>query len=332
MSRIRNARLLAGTALLALGAAACVPETPAPTTVVPETTTTLPTETTTTLAPTTTVAPTTTIATPVFTPAATFTATTDLAQVGSTVTVTGSGFDPSKLTPQGTPANQAVAGVYVAIGTGNGPVPTSYTSAKYIRPSGPEVETASGARLNADGTFSATIATPPVFAGQGQAVNCYLEACKVFVWSAHTGTVPEWTFSSAVSFAAPTTPQVAVSKAANIANAGETVTVKGVGFAAESPGIYVGQVPWTAATAPAGWNLDASKWGDTKFLPFGTFGAHGSFTTTIAVAATIGADSANCAVTPAACSIATVRAHGRPDLTPSQTVFTPVSLVAAPAA
>ena len=314
----RGALGAAGVAVAAV-AVACVPPAPDD-----------PASTTTEQPTTTTEAPTTTSTTvPVLTPAVTFSTTADLAQVGSSVTVTGSGFDPALLTPAGTPANQAVAGIYVALGIGAGPVPTAYTSAKYIRPTGPSPETASGAKLNADGTFSATIATHALFAGQNQAVNCYIDACKVFVWSAHTGTVAEWTFSTPATFAAPTTKQVVVSKTTGLARTGETVTVTGAGFPASAPGIYVGQVPWTETSAPAGWNLDAARWGATKFLPYPSgLSATGTFRTTIDVTALIGSSATDCGAAGNGCSIATVKAHGQSDPSGSFTTWTPISFPA----
>jgi hypothetical protein len=328
----RTVRATLGTLILAVAAVTAACTAPAPgdgtTTTAPTTTTEAPT--TTTEAPTTTTTTSTTL--PVLTPAVTFSSATGLGQTGSTVTITGTGFDPSLLTPPGTPANQAVAGIYVALGIGAGPVPTAYTSAKYVRPTGPSPETASGARLEPDGSFSATIATPALFVGQNQAVNCYIDECKVFVWSAHTGTVAAWTFSTPATFAPATSKQVVVSKATNLARAGETVTVTGAGFAATAPGIYVGQVPWTEATAPAGWNLDAAQWGNTKFLPFPSgLSAAGTFRTTIDAAAVIGSSSTDCGGAGNACSIATVKAHGQSDPAGALTSWTPITF-AAPAA
>ncbi len=295
-------RTAIGALLVTVAAAACAPDTP------PATTTTTSTTATTV---------------PVYTPAVTFSATTDLAQTGSTVTINGEGFDPALI-------NASVPGVYVAIGIGDGAVPTAYTSAKYIRPNGPDPETTSGAKLQTDGTFSATISTPALFAGQGQAVNCYLDACKVFVWSAHTGSLSSWSFSAPLTFAAATTKQVVVSKASNLSRDGETVTVTGAGFAATSPGIYLGQVPWSEATAPAGWNLDSAAWGPTKFLSYPSgLSAAGTFRTTIDAEAVIGTSATDCGVS--ACSIATVKAHGQPDPTGALTSWTSISF-AAPAA
>lgn len=286
-----------GAILVTLAAAACTPETP-------------PSTTTSTTAQ-------------VFTPAASFSATTGLAQVGSTVTVTGTGFNPALV-------DGPVTGIYVAIGIGSGPVPTAYTSAKFIRPSGPETETAAGAKLQSNGTFSATIATPALFSAQGQAINCYIDACKVFVWSEHTGSLSSWNFAAPVSFAAATTKQVVVSKTSDLNRDGETVTVTGAGFAASAPGIYVGQLPWSAATAPAGWNLDAAAWGPTKYLAFPSgLSAAGTFRTTIDTLAVIGTSNTDCSVS--SCSIATVKAHGQADPTGALTSWTPITF-AAPAA
>jgi hypothetical protein len=322
--RLRGLRWVVGAAALAVVAVACVPPAPHPTTTTTTSTTTTESTTTTTESTTTTTAP------PTFTPAVSYSATAGLPQSGGQVVVSGSGFDPSLVTG-------GVAGVYVAIGIGAGPVPTAYTSAKFVRPTGPDPETGSGAKLQSDGTFVATIATPALFVAQGQAVNCYIDACKVFVFSAHTGSYSPWNFQAPVTFAAATTPQVVVSKTANIANAGETVTATGAGFSTTFPGIYLGQVPWTQATAPSTWSsTDAAEWGDTVWIsttgpdPRAGAQAHlnadGSFRTTLSVQGTIGASGNDCSTT--ACSIATVRAHGFADLTPSQTTWTPITVAA----
>lgn len=326
-SKRRTATLTAVAIVVMTAAAACVPTPPPATTT---TTTTSASTTSTSTTSTTASTTTTTEAPPVFTPAVTFSSTTELAQTGSTVTVTGTGFDPSLITPAGTPPATAIAGIYVAIGIGDGPVPTAYTSAKYVRPTGPDPQTASGAKLQADGSFTATIATPALFAAQNQAVNCYLDSCKVFVWSAHTGWYTAWNAAAPVTFAPATTKQVVVSKSTNLAYAGETVSVTGAGFPATAPGIYVGQLPWTEATAPAGWNLDAAAWGSTKFLSYPTgISAAGTFRTTIDAAAVIGSSSTDCSVT--ACSIGTVRAHGQADPSGSLTSWSPIGFAAAPA-
>ena len=348
-SSARSLRTRVGLGLFAATAAtllaACFPQpggggssttTTAVTTTSEATTTTSEAPTSTTEAPTTTTeAPTTTTTTAAFTPAVTFTGTTGLAQVGSTVTVTGSGFDPSVVSPSGNPGP---AGVYVAIGVGSGPVPTAYTSAKFVRPTGPAVETASGAKLQADGTFSATIALPAVFAAQNQAVNCYLDACKVFVFSAHTGSYASWNFSTPVTFAAATTPQVAVSKVTGLAATGQAVTVTGAGFSASFPGIYLGQVPWTDATKTPGFaTADAGEWGDTLWVSSSgpdpraggqaRLNADGTFRTTLDVTKVIGASGNDCSLVT--CSVLTVRAHGFPDLTPSQTTWIPLAFAGA---
>ncbi len=329
-ARLRGLRWVVGAAVLAVGTAACVPNAPAPTTTTSTTTTS---STTTSSTTTTTESTTTTTAPPTLTPAVSYSTTTGLSQTGSQVVVTGSGFDPSLVAG-------GVAGLYVAIGVGAGPVPTAYTSAKFVRPVGPDPETASGAELRADGTFVATISTPALFVGQGQAVNCYIDACKVFVFSAHTGSYAPWSFQTPVSFGAATTAQVVVSRSANLASAGETVTVTGAGFSAAFPGIYLGQVPWTAATAPSTWSTtDAGEWGDTVWISTtgpdprsagqARLDGNGSFRTTLSVHAVIGASGNDCSST--ACAIATVRAHGFADPTGSQTTWTPITVAAPPA-
>ncbi|NLA37471.1 MAG: hypothetical protein GX868_17535 [Actinobacteria bacterium] len=320
MANISTTRRGAATAavLLGLGAAACVPESgPGP---VGSTTTT---EATTT---TTTTEVTTTTEAPQATPLATFSSTAGLA-TGSPVTVTGTGFDPALITAPS--AQPAVVGIYVAIGIGDGPVPTTFTSAKYIRPTGPSPETATGAKLNADGSFTATINAVPLFTASGQTVNCYIDACKIFVFSAHTGSQGSWNFSTPVTFATPSSPIVHVSKTTNL-GAEETVTVVGAGFATTYPGIYVWQAPYTNANKPSDWATNADNTEGAAYLPNTLLAARGgAFRTTVATKDVIGLNDTDCRVE--ACTILTVKAHGQGVSDDSQTTWTPLAFAPAPA-
>lgn len=254
------------------------------------------------------------------TPAIVVSNTSGLASNGSaTVTVTGTGFDPAVVDG----AAGSPVGVYVAIGVGaSATYPEAYTSAKYIRPTGPDPETSGGAKIKADGTFSATITVNPVFAAQGRAVNCYVEQCSIYVFSAHTGTYAPWTFTkTAATFAAPTSPMMAVSKTTNLDAAGETVTVTGAGYSQTAPGIYVVFGPVDTA---AQWWLDASLFGDAKWLNNTALGANGTFTTTLNVVGSYDANgTVDCAAAAGACSVATMKAHGTPDRT--QDVVVPLT-------
>lgn len=241
-------------------------------------------------------------------PSITVSNTTALAATGSTVTVTGQGFDPAIVDG----ANGTV-GVYVALGRGaSTTVPEVYTAAKFVRPNGPSPETTSGAKMNPDGTFSATISTSALFSASGSAVNCYLESCSIYVFSAHTGSYAPWTFAKTpVTFKAPTSPMVAVSKTTGLNPAGQDVTITGAGFATTAPGIYVVFGPVDTATP---WWLDASAFGDAKYLPNSTIGAGGTFTTTLKpVASYTGSSPIDCGST--SCAIATMKAHGSSDRT-----------------
>lgn len=254
------------------------------------------------------------------TPAIVVSNTTGLASDGTaTVTVTGTDFDPAVVDGQaGSPV-----GVYVAIGVGaSATYPEAYTSAKYIRPTGPDPETSGGAKIKADGTFSATITVNPVFAAQGRAVNCYVQQCSIYVFSAHTGTYAPWTFTkTAATFAAPSSAMLAVSKTTNLDPSGETVTVTGAGYAQTAPGIYVVFGPVDTA---AQWWLDASLFGDAKWLNNTALGANGTFTTTLNVVGSYDANgTVDCAAAAGACSVATMKAHGTPDRT--QDVVVPLT-------
>lgn len=307
----------AATIVLGLGAAACVPE-PAPQAPV----TTLPEETTSTTQPEET---TSTTEAPAFVPAVSFTNTTNIAP-GTSVTITGTGFDPALVAG-------GVSGVYAAIGIGDGPMPVAFTSAKFIRPSFSQpAETASGAKLNADGSFSATISAVPLFTGQapGQptasTANCYVDACKIYVWSAHTGTLPQWTFSAPVTFSAPTSPIVHVSKVKDL-GAEETVTVTGAGFATNYPGLYVWQAPYTDANKPSDWTTNSANTNGAAYLAPSSL-AGGVFRTTVAVKDIIGTANTDCRVEQ--CTIVTLKAHGQASVDSSQNTWTNLAFKAAP--
>ncbi|MGB3412794.1 MAG: IPT/TIG domain-containing protein [Microthrixaceae bacterium] len=256
--------------------------------------------------------------TPDPTPSIAVSNTTGLAATGSTVTVTGQGFDPAIVE-----GSNGTVGVYVALGRGaSTTVPEVYTSAKFVRPTGPSPETSGGAKINTDGTFSATIPVSALFSASNSSVNCYVDSCSIYVFSAHTGSYAPWTFTKTpVIFQAPTAPMVAVSKTTGLDPAGQNVTVTGAGFAATAPGIYVVFGPVDTSTP---WWLDASAFGDAKYLTGSAIGANGTFTTTLKpVASYVGSSPVDCST--ASCAIATMKAHGSTDR--SQDTVTPVTFL-----
>lgn len=304
-------RMLVGAGALITVLAACVPPSTAPgsTTTTEAPTTTAPTTT----APTTTAAP--------AAPALVVSSTSGLAATGSTVTVTGTGFDPSLV-------SGSLAGLYVAFGTGAASVPTTFNgSGKFVRPTGPAIETATGAKINADGTFSATVAAPALFAKSGATVNCYIVACNVYVWSAHAGAYAPWTFApSSVTFAPPTAPIVVVGKTAGLNPAGDSVNVTGAGFSPTGTGIYVAFLPVNSTTAADWWLIDNSY--SASWLNAATLASSGgTFSLSRAViGAFTGGDSVDYDCTTSVCSVVTFKAHGSSDRT--QDVITPVAFAA----
>ncbi len=267
---------------------------------------------------TTTEASTTTVPTG---PSAVVSPTAGLDADGSTITVTGSGYTPS--------ANPT--GLYVAIGTGAGPVPSQYSYAKFVRTTGPDPETASGAKLQADGSFSVTLAgvKPLFFSQSATAVNCYQTACSVYVWSAHTGSYAPWSSQAAIAFEALDHPIVAVSKKTNLALTDTSVKFAGAGFDPTIPnvfppfapglGVYVAYGPVDPASPGTFW-LDASAFASAKWArpggpvpetaTGGVMNADGTFLVTVDVPRTFtnGSGPVDCTVTP--CSILTMAAHG----------------------
>jgi hypothetical protein len=249
--------------------------------------------------------------------------TTGLDADGSTLTVTGTGYTPS--------ANPT--GLYVAVGIGAGPVPTQYSNAKFVRTTGPEPETVSGAKLQADGSFAVTLTgVKPLFFGQtGDAVNCYVTACSVYVWSAHTGSYGPWSSQAAISFETLDHPVVAVSKQAHLAIADTSVKFAGAGFDPSIPnvfppfapglGVYVAYGPVDPA-APGTFWLDAAAFASAKWVrpggpspetpTGGPMNADGTFQVNVDVPRTFtnGSGSVDCTLTP--CSIVTMAAHGSP--------------------
>ncbi|WP_430332057.1 hypothetical protein [Rhodococcus sp. ACT016] len=167
-----------------------------------------------------------------------------------------------------------------------------------------------------DGGFTTTLKATAI-KGDG---NCFENACAIYTLADHYSlsdrsqdTQTPVTFAPPV--VVPTGPAVTASKTANIAAAGEDITISGTGFegAAAGTGLYVGVIQddeWSPTNAGA--------WGAQTFVrPTQIVG--GAWSTTLNIKAIQGG--ADCAAN--ACSIYTVMAHGSADR--SQDTQTPIT-------
>ncbi|QBJ98099.1 hypothetical protein ERC79_20750 [Rhodococcus sp. ABRD24] len=226
---------------------------------------------------------------------------TGIAAAGETITVAGSGF------------SGAGAGIYVGLVQDDkysATDSTAWMTTKWLE-----------ATDIVSGAWTADI---DVAAIKGDS-NCLENACSIYTVSAHGSPDRTQDTKTPVSFApsvvVPTGPAVTASKTANIAAAGEDITISGTGFegAAASTGLYVGVIQdnkWSPT--------DATAWGAQTFVrPSAISG--GAWSTTLNIKAVQGG--ADCLAN--ACSIYTVMAHGSADR--SQDTTTPITF-AAPAA
>ncbi|RVW09803.1 hypothetical protein EGT67_10150 [Prescottella agglutinans] len=215
---------------------------------------------------------------------------------GEDITVTGTGF------------GREGQGVYVGLAQIDKYAPTNsgaFHSTKWIKT----------AQI-VDGGFTTTLTATAI---KGDA-NCFENACAIYTLADHYSlgdrsqdTRTPVTFAPPV--VAPSGPAVTASKTANIAAAGEDVTISGTGFdgAAAGTGLYVGIIQddkWSPT--------DASAWGAQTFVrPTAIVG--GAWSTTLNIKAIQGG--ADCVANT--CSIYTVMAHGSTDR--SQDTRTPIT-------
>ncbi|MBX3028523.1 MAG: hypothetical protein KF809_00045 [Chloroflexi bacterium] len=100
----------------------------------------------------------------------------------TTITITGSGFDPTAARGNG---------IYVVFGPVT-PAPGFYLDAglygafKWVAPGG--VDSPATAPLGADGSFSTTLELPSVFTGSSGDVDCSVDACAILTFGAHGST------------------------------------------------------------------------------------------------------------------------------------------------
>ncbi|SDD03392.1 hypothetical protein [Rhodococcus tukisamuensis] len=232
-------------------------------------------------------------------PAVTLSKSTDLTAAGDTVTVSGTGF------------SGAGAGLYVGLiqdSKYSATDSTAWMTTQWLKP----------ADITA-GAWTATIDVAAVVNGS----DCLVNTCSIYTVAAHGSADRTQDTKTPVTFKAPVVvpagPAVTLSKATDVAPAGETITVSGTGFSGAAPGLYVGLVQDSKYSA-----TDAGAWMTTAFIrPTQIVG--GAWTATVDAAAVL--NGSDCLVNT--CSIYTVAAHGSADRT--QDTKTPVSF-AAPAA
>ena len=168
------------------------------------------------------------------TPTITVTPTIGADPSGQVYTVHGSGFS----TGAGTP------GIYLAFGPKDTSNPAwfsnagLYETAKYIRLTGPAVETNTGGKLNADGTFDVTLrksnGSPltAAYTGTQGAVDCTVVSCSVLTFAAQGSAVRTQDTAAAITFASATAAQNITATLnggpLTLASAGASVTLPAV--------------------------------------------------------------------------------------------------------
>jgi hypothetical protein len=234
----------------------------------------------------------------------------------TTVTVSGTGFDPNAANGKG---------FYVAFGPKGSDFSTNtapYYKAVYVRLTGTTPDTT----LNLDGSWSTTIAVKRAYSktagGATTDYDCSQIVCNVLTFGAQGSTDRSLDTTTQVTFApAPGAPgpAISVSPTTGLSVDGPTtVNVSGSGFdpvARSAQGIYVAYGP-LGATAQN--DYFTSKWVAQSNLPTATrdtLSSTGTFSTTLSVSPSYtGAVSAiNCTVLP--CYVQTFAAHGDPDRT-----------------
>ncbi|MDO8198399.1 hypothetical protein Q5424_09735 [Conexibacter sp. JD483] len=181
----------------------------------------------------------------------------DLASANS-LTVNGTGFTSDAVVQ----ATGLYAGVTATV---DGSVYADNANAKYIRASGPTADTL----LNADGTFSTTVAASRRFTSGATEIDCAVVQCVLRTWRAHAN--PDATNLLALrpilfALASPGTPAVTVTPSVGLdRDTPTTVTVAGSGFdpnTANGIGFYAAYGPITSSY----WTQSSRAFGSVKWV------------------------------------------------------------------
>lgn len=253
------------------------------------------------------------------TPAITVTPRTGLSRDGdSTVTISGTGFDPNVGNGNG---------FYIAYGPRGADywtVTAGYGATKWVRPG--DTVSANQDILNPDGSFSTTLTFSPTYTGRDTvAYDCRVTECSIITFAAQGSS--DRTFDTATPLAfAPPTPKAEISPATELdRDAATTVTVRGSDF---STGLYVSQT--AIVDGQVAYDQAKAKWVRRGApTPDQTLSDAGGFETTVQVTPTFtfNGQTVDCRVTQ--CAISTWRQHSNP--TPAALYTTaPVTFKAAP--
>lgn len=241
----------------------------------------------------------------------------------TTVTITGSGFDPSLAGGRG---------LYVVYGPKNPNYWTdtsAYGGAKYVFAAGSPG--ASTDRLNADGTFSTTLDVQPVYTTRsGTTIDCRVIECDVLTFAAQGRVSPDFDTTTPLTFAPPA-PTAEVSPTTELnRDAATLVTIRGQNYFYRF-GAYVGLTATVDGSVLYG-DQSTFRWVRTAAMgartPEETI-TDGAFTTTISATPTFTTDrgvTVDCRVTQ--CAISSWPAHSLP--TP-ETLYTNAPLTFAAA-
>ncbi len=252
----------------------------------------------------------------------------------TTVTVSGTGFDPQSSIATGrSPIPGKPGGVYVAFGKFAESWKPSAGAARGSRPAvGSETKwavlaeditavggpSAGAITLNPDGSFTAQIVLDKAAADTAAAA---LESGNygVYTYPGGGAVTPSFETYTPITFeppvVVPVTPSTSPVITAESAD-GLTVDVVGSGFSGAAPGLYV-----SLAVAGTTSTDDASQYLGTKFV-MPMFIANGTFSTTI----TLTKEQVAALDSTKQYVVHTMKAHGQAASDPSQTTATPIAL------
>lgn len=256
---------------------------------------------------------------------------TEVSSQGSTsVTVTGSGFDPSVATGARPPLAGKAAGAYVVFGkfaeqwrpSAGAPGTSRVNSVQKWAVPAQSMSTiggtASGAvELTADGSFTAELVIDKA-ALDAKAVAESLVNYGIYTYPGSGAVAAAYETYTPITFTDP--EPAGPSLDAEITEQVEDslkVDVRGSGYLAEAPGVYVAIAPSGGASP-----TDATAYLGTQWVMHSTFGAGGTFERTVS----LGAQDIDELDPEESYSIYTLRAHGLAATDPSQTVEVPLDL------
>jgi hypothetical protein len=251
-------------------------------------------------------------------------------QGATTVTVTGTGFDPSVATGQRPPLAGRAAGAYVVFGkfadtwrpSEGAASSTRVNSAQQWAVPAASMATIGGApagaiELTAEGSFTAELVIDK--AGiDAKATSAALTRYGVYTYPGSGADAPSYETYTPIEFVEP--EPVGPSLDVDVVEAVEgslRLAVSGAGYLAEAPGVYLAIAPSGGASP-----TDASGYVGTQWVMHSSFGPGGTFERTLS----LDADDIATLDPDVSYSVYTLRAHGLAATDPSQTVEVPLDV------